>query len=277
MKRIFVTTVLCIATLISFAQSNSQSITNVKLIRSATFTMDYAGHKILVDPMFSPKGAFGSIAGKNKTPMVELPESIETIIKDVDLVLLTHNHPDHIDPYAIKSLDKSVKLFNQPADKEFLLKEGFKNAETIEASIVWKDITITRTNAQHGTGRVLKEMGPGSGYVLQALNLPTIYIVGDALWTEEIYQNIVKYKPDYIIVFSGGAAMPGFEATPIIMDESQTMSLIQESGNAKVIAVHMDAVDHCRTTRKVLRQKAKECNIGTDKLIIPKDGELVNL
>lgn len=277
MKRIFLTTALCIATLISFAQSNNQSVASIKLIRNATLTIEYAGHKILVDPMFSPKGIMGSIAGINESPMVDLPESVENIVKDVDLILLTHNHPDHIDQYAIDALNKSIKFINQPADKEFILQQGFKNAETLQNGTIWESIIITRVNAQHGTGRILKEMGEGSGYILQAADSPTIYIIGDAVWTQEIYQNIATYEPDYIIVNSGGAAMPGFEATPIIMDEHQTMSLIQESGNAKVIAVHMDVIDHCRTTRKILKQTAKEHNIGADKLIIPEDGEVVNL
>ena len=61
------------------------------------------------------------------------------------------------------------------------------------------------------------------------------------------------------------------------MDEAQTMALIAESGKAKVIAVHMDARDHCRTTRKSLSQKAAESNIGKEKLIIPQDGEVIKL
>lgn len=63
----------------------------------------------------------------------------------------------------------------------------------------------------------------------------------------------------------------------IIMDEAQTMALIAESGKAMVIAVHMDALDHCRTTRSSLRLKASELNIGTDKLIIRQDGESIGL
>jgi L-ascorbate metabolism protein UlaG (beta-lactamase superfamily) len=120
-------------------------------------------------------------------------------------------------------------------------------------------------------------MGKTSGFVLKAKNQPTVYVVGDAIWTDEIKKNIKKFKPDYIIVNSGGAVIKGFEKTPILMDENQTMALIGESGKAKVIAVHMDALDHCRTTRESLRQKAEKLNIGKDKLIIPQDGEVVKL
>lgn len=277
MKRILLISFLSVLTLASFGQNGNEKKPGVRLIRNATLTITYGGHKILIDPMFTPKGKMGSITGKVESPMVDLPMPINEIVEDVDLVLLTHNHPDHIDAFALDALDKSVKFFVQPEDIQLPTQAGFSNAEVINKSVNWEGISITRTRAQHGTGRVLKEMGPGSGYVLQAANLPTLYIVGDAVWTQEIYQNIDTYKPDYIILNSGGAAMPGFDATPIIMDADQAMSLIQESGNAKIIAVHMDVIDHCYTTRRVLKAKAKEFNIGSDKLIIPADGEVVDL
>jgi L-ascorbate metabolism protein UlaG (beta-lactamase superfamily) len=120
-------------------------------------------------------------------------------------------------------------------------------------------------------------MGKTSGFVLKAKNQPNVYIVGDGLWTEEINKNIRKYKLDYIVINSGGAFIPGFEKTPILMDEVQTMELIREIGKAKVIAVHMDALDHCRTTRAKLIKKAGEMKIAKTTLIIPEDGEVVNL
>ncbi|MGL4909069.1 MAG: MBL fold metallo-hydrolase, partial [Bacteroidales bacterium] len=73
------------------------------------------------------------------------------------------------------------------------------------------------------------------------------------------------------------ALFSNFEATPIIMDDIQTMALIQESGNAKVIAVHMDAIDHCLTTRIKLKKKAVEFNVAKEKLLIPSDGEVIRL
>ncbi len=237
----------------------------------------YAGKKILVDPMLMPKESIDPLAGKARNPMVDLPSSIEEITKDVDLVLVTHTHPDHFDPVASATLNKSIKLINQPADEEFFQKEGFTNAETVQESTVWNGITIYRTGGEHGSGEILKQMGTVSGFVLQAENQPTIYIVGDSIWIDEVEQSIQKYKPDYIVTNSGGAAFPGFEATPILMDEEQTVSLIKESGNAGVIAVHMDALDHCRTTRTTLRQKAEESGIAKEKLIIPQDGEVIAL
>lgn len=277
MKKTFLTITLALVCAFSFAQVGNTQQPSIQLIRHATLVLNYNGQKILIDPMLSPKGAFGSIRGERQTPLVDLIIPIEDITKNLDLVLVTHTHIDHFDDAAKKALGKSIPLFNQPADKEYFKGTDFRNTTTVDNSIVWNGITITRTYAQHGTGKVLEQMEDASGFVFAAPGQPTIYLVGDAVWTEEIYQNIKKYQPDYIVVNSGGALMPNFDATPIIMDADQTMSLIQESGKAKVIGVHMDAVDHCLTTREVLKKKAKEYNIGSDKLLIPNDGETINL
>lgn len=268
---------LVLFVLLGFNAVYAQNNDHIQLIRNATLSIKYAGHKILVDPMFSPKAGLVSIAGKEISPLVDLPMPSNEILKNVELLMLTHNHIDHFDPSAIKLLDKNMKVISQPADRDTLENLGFKNIETVQNSYQWNDIEVIRTIAQHGTGRVLDLMGKVSGYILKAKNHPTIYIVGDAVWTEDIYNNIKKYQPDYILVNSGGAKMPSYEATPIIMDAQQTVSLIQESGKAKVIAIHMDAIDHCYTTREVLKHELKKYSFDSGKVLIPADGERIDL
>ena len=239
--------------------------------------IDYGGQRILLDPMLGAKGTLGSFSGKGVTPSVDLPIPLEDIKKDLDFLLVTHAHLDHFDDKAFEFLDKSLKVYCQPADKHVFLYRSFWDTEVITDSIVHEGITIIRTEALHGIGKIQKAMGASSGYILKAKGMPVVYIIGDGVWTQDIYANIEKYSPDYIVVNSGGAVVKGYEATPIIMDEKQVMALIQESGKAKVIAVHMDAVDHCRTTREVLCKEAKRNNVSADKLIIPKDGESIVL
>ncbi|CAM3974992.1 MBL fold metallo-hydrolase [Flavobacterium sinopsychrotolerans] len=277
MRKILLGVVLTLCSTVSFAQKNLSNKPHLQLVRNATLLIEYNGKKILVDPMLSPKGAIESWAGIQTNPTVDLKMPLNDIVKELDLVIVTHTHDDHFDKVASKILDKSIELINQPADKDFFQKEGFINANVLEDNKLWNGITIHRIEAEHGSGEVLKLMGKTSGFVLEAKNQPTLYIVGDAIWTDGIKKTIEKFKPDYIIVNSGGALIKGYEHLPIIMDEMQTMALVSHSGKAKVIAVHMDALDHCRTTRSSLRQKADEFKIGTDKLLIPKDGEIINL
>ena len=45
----------------------------------------------------------------------------------------------------------------------------------------------------------------------------------------------------------------------------------------RFIAVHMDATDHCQTTRAILRNKARHSGIDMERLMIPEDGETIAL
>lgn len=248
-----------------------------QLIRNATFILEYNGTKFLFDPMFAKKGGHFSISGKLVSPLVDLPISESDIKKNTDVIVVTHTHFDHFDEFAAKSLDNEIPIIHKSFDKKFLTDNNFTNLNEIIDSLVYNNTTFISTYAQHGTGEILAAMGEVSGYILKAINQPTIYIVGDSVWTQDIYNNIDKHKPDYIVVNSGGALVPKFESTPIIMDEYQVLSVIQESKEAKVIAIHMDAIDHCATTREVLKEMAKNNNISNEKLLIPNDGEVLEL
>jgi L-ascorbate metabolism protein UlaG (beta-lactamase superfamily) len=250
---------------------------DIQLIRNATIKITYAGKTILVDPMFSKKGAIESFAGIERNPIVNLTVSIDNILRDLDFVIVTHTHPDHFDALAKKKLPKDIKLFCQPSDKEYMQKAKFVNTEVVETRTTFETISLTRTSGKHGSGEILAQMGNVSGFVLQAKNEPTVYIVGDSIWCEEVKTALNTFKPDIIITNSGGAIMPGFENHPILMNEEETILLAKHSDNAKIVAVHLESLDHCRVTRNSLRQLANEQGIDEAQLIIPMDGQVVTL
>ena len=154
----------------------------IRLVRSATLKINYAGHTILVDPVFADKGTLQSALGVYKSPRVHLVMPISEITEGVDMVLLTHNHIDHYEPSVKQHLPKDIPFYTQPQDKETLVQDGFTNVEAIEKSKTIGNLTIHRTTGHHGFGQIGQMMGPVSGYVLMAEGLPTIYIMGDCKW-----------------------------------------------------------------------------------------------
>ena len=87
----------------------------IQLIRNATLKLEYNGKTILVDPMLGDKGAYDPFVGGPRNPTVELPIPAGEVVKGTDLVLITHTHPDHIDPPAVAALDKKLKQIVQEA------------------------------------------------------------------------------------------------------------------------------------------------------------------
>lgn len=262
---------------LSNEKGNNMSNVKIQLIRNATMKITYAGKTILTDPMLSPKGELDAFAGKEKNPTVELPITHFEVVEGIECVIISHAHPDHFDESASDNLPKEIPIFCQAIDVELLTGQKFQNIHPIETSYEWEGITITRTGGDHGSGEILKHMGEVSGFVLQADDEPTIYWIGDCIWTQEIEDNIKKFKPEIIITHSGGAIIPGFEQTPILMNENETINVAQAAPKAKVVAIHLESLDHCGVSRASLRQIATKYGISKDRLLIPKDGEVLIL
>ncbi len=247
----------------------------IKLFRNATLRITYAGKEFVIDPFLLPKHAIPSFAGISKNPTVDLPCPPEEVVDGVEMAIVSHMHPDHFDQLAAQLLPVDITLFCQPGDEEMLRQFGVKNPIAINDTTDWEGISITRTDAQHGSGVWAQHMGNVSGFVFQADGEPTVYWAGDTILYDGVRQVLSEIKPDVIITHSGGAQMQG--SGPIIMDADQTVSICVENPGARVVAVHLEALDHCPVTRTQLRELSQTLNIGDERLLIPQDGETVEL
>lgn len=243
-------------------------------IRNATLRLNYAGHTLLIDPFLAPKHIFPPFAGRSKNPTADLPVSPQAVIEGVEMILVSHLHPDHFGPMAQALLPKNIPLLCQPRDETAIKEYGFLNVSPLTIEMTWHGMTIKRVLGQHGSSEaVLKEMGLVSGFIFEAADEPTMYWTGDTIWYEAIQENIKQASPDIIITHSGGAVWGDQEL--IIMDAEQTVALCQFAPQSTVVAVHLEALDHCLTSRADLRACAREHGVADERLHIPADGEIL--
>lgn len=250
-----------------------KNATRIQLIRHATTKIYYGGNVLLVDPMLSDEGvmpAFDNTPLPRPNPMVPLPVAADKVLTDIEAILVTHTHPDHWDAAATKRISKNTKLFIQPPDVAKFAKRGFTSAQKIDDLISWKGIKIARTGARHGRGDLGERMGPVSGYVLISAGWPTLYITGDTIWCPEVAEAIKRHKPDIIIMNSGAAQF--LEGGPITADIVDLLKVCHAAPKAKVIPVHMGAINHCILTRTALQDALKKSTIKST-VLIPDDGE----
>ncbi len=80
------------------------------------------------------------------------------------------------------------------------------------------------------------------------------------------------YSPNMTIVNAGGARFVVGDA--ITMDEYDVMKLIRYAPYTRVVAVHMDAINHCHVTRDVLRTRLASEGL-LDQVRIPQDGDWI--
>lgn len=252
---------------------------NIQLIRNATIVVEYAGKKILVDPMFSKKGELASapIPAKDwnmkKNPLHELPVSVEEIIKDIDFVFLSHLHFDHWDKAAEKALPKGIKIFVQDEnDQQKIKKSGFTDVEILAEHSKYGDIKLSRTKAQHGKGFILRIAGHVSGLVLQHPTEKTLYIAADTIWYKEVEKTISKYNPEVIVVNGGDNRF--IIGNQLVMNKADIYSVHKASPDAKIVVVHMEGVNHYTLSKKELRVFLNEKSISNN-VLVPEDGEKI--
>lgn len=255
-------------------QPNNLKAFRIRLLRNATLVIEVAGVKLLVDPMLGKKDSMDPVknaANALRIPMVELPvneDELKQLIEQTDAVLLTHTHRDHWDEPARQLIPKDKPLFCQPPDEQKVKEQGFTNVQAVNDSVVYKNITIYRTNGQHGTGEIGKLMAPVSGFVLE-YGKEKLYIAGDTIFCEEVEQAIQQHQPHGIIVNAGGAQF--LTGGPIIMNAGDVIKTANLSKGSTIIAVHMEAINHCLLTRAQLKETVK--NAGLKSIHIPADGE----
>lgn len=257
---------------------------DIQLIRHASLWLKYGEKTLLIDPMFADKEQFPpfpNTPNDKRNPLIPLPASMDTW-SNPDLVIVTHVHLDHWDTVAANALPKSTPILCQPENKQVIIDAGFlhvtafpdrDDVDALDKPISFFGLQIYRTGGRHGTGEIGERMGTVSGVVLTAEDEPTLYVTGDSIWCEDVAIALDKYKPTLIIANAGGARF--VTGDPITMDEQDITTLCEQATDSKIVAVHMDAINHCLVTREQLRKYVDEHNL-TNQVIIPEDGEKIS-
>ena len=247
---------------------------NIQQIRNATMVVEYAGKKFLIDPMLSEKGTYppfpNSVRQDQNNPLVSLPASIEEMI-NVDAVIVTHLHLDHFDDAAKEALPKEIKMFVQnEEDAGEVKKAGFQNVEVLQEDTAFEGIQLIKTKGEHGRGDILKLAGLVCGVVFKHQDEKTLYVAGDTVWYEAIQETLNAHKPEIIVVNGGDNQF--LEGGSLVMGKDDIYEVHKAAPHAKIISVHMEAVNHWTLSREELKSFAEEKGFSTS-LLVPEDGE----
>lgn len=246
-------------------------------LRNATMVIETKDKVILVDPMLGKKGTAGPPFTlfrfkPKRNPILNLPNNAMQIVNKTTHCLITHLHPDHLD----KEAEKFLKSNNTPIicsikDEKALKKRGLNVVQRLS---YWKRTdflggTIEGIPAKHGYGFVAKPMGNVMGFYIELPDEKSIYLSADTIYTNDVDKVLKQYKPGISVVACGTAQLDFFK--PLLMTMEDILKFIKNAPG-KVLANHLEAVNHCPTTRVELR-KELERNGLSEKVEIPIDGE----
>lgn len=165
--------------------------------------------KILIDP--------GSLKYK---------EEYFDVWNSVDIILITHKHPDHCNTEVLEKLNKNIKIYStkevQDANKNL-------NINIVKENDTFKleNITIEVVHAIHGYQPLLKgkEIYENVGYIIDD-GQNRLYTTSDTICFKNEYKADVLFIP----VTGHGLTMSAFEAS----------LYAKEVGATLTIPVHMD-------------------------------------
>jgi len=190
------------------SQWNEQRDLQFAWLGHTTFLIKIDDKVILTDPMFSQQaGSYGPFSPIRYSKTLASTDKLPV----VDVVLITHNHSDHLDEDSIKALIARTHHFIAPLGVGALLEEWDVPPEKITELDWWQKksidgLTIAAAPAKHTSERGIfdknKTLWVSYGIRGKKQNL---YLSGDSGWFKGLYEIGERLGPFDVTFFEIGA------------------------------------------------------------------------
>ena len=174
----------------------------------SSYYIQAAGLKILVDPVFSKTTSPFSFVGNTNYPGMDFVHAED--FPELDVLLLTHDHYDHLDYPTILKLKAKTKLFvtslgvGSHLERWGILRENIRELAWEEKLVIKEGFSIRALPARHFSGRLFKRNQTlWSSFILRT---PTrrIYLGGDSGYDSHFARIGQQYGPFDLAVLECG-------------------------------------------------------------------------
>jgi N-acyl-phosphatidylethanolamine-hydrolysing phospholipase D len=184
-------------------------------IGHATMLVQMGGLNILTDPIFSERASPVQFAGPKRyqAPGIALKD-----LPRIDVVLLSHNHYDHLDTASVKALNQQpggAPLFIVPLGvKKWFAAEGITNVQQLDwwdsfpVKTAAGEVQVHFTPVQHWSARSLGDRRATlwGGYALFASDFH-LYFSGDTGYSKDFTDTRERFATRQTAALGGGFDM----------------------------------------------------------------------
>jgi len=195
-------------------------------VNHSTFLIQTAGVNILTDPIWSDRAAPVDFAGPKR---VAAPGLAFGDLPPIDVVLVSHNHYDHLDLPTLKSLyQRHEPTFVVPLGNTALLNKGgigkSIDADWWEEVPLAEDLTVVCAPARHWSHRGLGDTNRSlwASFVIRAGD-STVVFVGDSGYTDAFAEIRERYGPARLALLPMGAYEPRWFMGAAHMDPAEAL------------------------------------------------------
>jgi L-ascorbate metabolism protein UlaG (beta-lactamase superfamily) len=262
---------------------NSLGDLDIVFINHSTFIIRIDGITIITDPVFDKcVGLFGIYGPKRMQPT---GLKINELMK-VDLVLISHNHYDHLDIISLKKIFRiySPKILTPLGVGNYLKMNNINNYYDLDwwdETEVNSEISIVCVPANHFSGRGLTDRNKTlwCGYIIKS-KYGLVYFVGDTGYDEKLFKEIGKKFGDISLsLIPIGAFKPEWFMSPVHVSPEQAIKIHFDVKSIKSIAMHWGtfqlADDGMYEPKTLLDSLTDE--MGIENFIALKNGESIKI
>ncbi|WP_439651680.1 MBL fold metallo-hydrolase [Microvirga puerhi] len=216
----------------------------ITLIGHASFLIQAAGLNILADPVFSERASPLPFAGPKR---VNPPGIAFSDLPPIDVVLITHNHYDHLDLATLGRLWRDHRpRFVAPLGNDTIIRARYPDIPVTTGD--WGDafdlghgITAHLTPSYHWSARGMRDrrMALWCAYVLTT-PAGTVYHIGDTGFGDgEIFRAVrARFGPPRVAHLPIGAYEPRWFMKPQHMNPEDAVQAFQLLGAEQALGHH---------------------------------------
>lgn len=207
----------------------------------ATFLLQYDQMTVLTDPILSARASPLSFTGPER--LTPAPVTIAEL-PPIDVVIISHNHYDHLDAETIEALGNQPLYVVPLALKEWFVDFGIAPERVIELDW-WQShqvgsMTLTATPSQHWSARSLfdKNESLWASWILD-IDDWRVWFGGDTGYNPVQFVEIGRTFPDIdVALIPIGAYEPRWFMQPQHINPAEAVTVHQELGAAQSVAMH---------------------------------------
>ena len=221
---------------------SSSSPVRVTYVNHSTVLLQFDGLNVLTDPIFENRVSPFSFLGpaRNCPPGVRFED-----LPNIDVLLLSHNHWDHLEIGTVKKLvaRDHPRVICPLGVKAFLEQEGVGNITELD----WQQhapvndrTTVHCVPAQHFSGRGMfdRDATLWAGYVLDSKAVGKIYFAGDSGYGPHFKAIGDRFGPMRLSLIPIGAYKPNWFMSPVHINPTEAVRVHQDVQSRQSMGIH---------------------------------------